>query len=142
MTSFDNMIDMLYNTQYPNGLTSEQINEKESEKKYIRHIKYLSDIFDGYINYSVIGVIFLTFPSKGLKPENTYNFYFADNKFRCINQVNLHQEYTIYEVNLSSINEDTIVNDIITHITSLKIIQNAAIKNFTNIELSEFTNPF
>ena len=57
MSNFDNMIDMLYNTQYPNGLTSEQNNEKESEKKYIRHIKYLSEIFEGYINYSVILVL-------------------------------------------------------------------------------------
>ena len=142
MADFDNMIDMLYNSQYPNGLTNKQNNEKNAEKKYIKYINYISDIYNGYINFSIIGVIFLTFPSKGLNPENKYNFYFEENKFYCINQVNLHQEYLIYQLDINTINENTLVNDIITHMESLTIIKNEHTQQFTETELIEFSNPF
>ena len=142
MSNFDNMIDTLYNYEYPNGLTPNKQNEKDLEKKYIKYLFIISEMFEGYLNYSIPGVIFLTFPGKQLKPENKYNFYFEGNKFRCINQVNLHQEYVIYELDIDSINEETLVHDIIIHITTLKLIQTKQTQQFTNIELTEFSNPF
>ncbi len=132
----------IINEIYGNDLTENTKRTKEAEQKYIVYLDTIAENFGGEIDFTIPGVVFIMFKAKGLKPLNKYNFYFEQNKLRCVNQINFHQESSLMELDMDEINEDTLVDDIINHITSIKLYQTKETRGFTKEQYDEFSNPF
>ncbi len=133
-------IDSFY-TQYLGDVLSEtKQKQKDFEKKMIHHLMQLSNMYNGNIDYSIPGVVFITYHANGIKPLNKYNFYFESGIFRCNNQINFHQKYSHIEINESNIDNNTfcdIIHEFIMNIP-LELIPS----KYSPEELTEFSNPF
>lgn len=123
-------------------MTPDKIKEKNLEKRLIPYLYQITQHFNGRMNFTHPGLIYISFNSDGIKPKNQYNFYFESGIFRCNNQLNYHQESAYIEIDEKNINDDTFLDDIIQFITSIKIYVNSTTKSYTSVELTEFSNPF
>jgi hypothetical protein len=123
-------------------LTPIKLKEKKLEQRLISHLYQIAYNFDGHLDFSIPGIVFIYFIEKGLKPLNKYNFYFESGMIRCVNQINYHQKSSYFELIEDDINDITIVDDIIQFITSIPIIEDSKTKLLNPRELCEFSNPF
>lgn len=138
---YDSMVDSVYEKfemKYlvlPPGHTQ----MKELQKKMMSYIFDISTLFDGEVDFSTAGVVFLKFPPLGLKPENTYNFYFEGGFLRVNNQYNNHQRVAMLTIEECKIGED-IDEKIIDFIKSIPL--QSPTSSMSEDQLAEFSNPF
>jgi hypothetical protein len=132
------IIDYIYQEYYGDQLTDSKQKEKEFEKRMIPYLIQLSNQYHGTLDYTLPGVIFITFEKHGFKPMNKYNFYFESCIFRCNNQINFHQKFSHLEINECDINDSTIYDIIHTFITNIPLEVNQELTK----EFIEFSNPF
>ncbi len=123
-------IDSIYIEYHGIVLSDLKLKEKEFEKRMIYYLYQLSNTYHGTIDYSIPGVVFVTFNKNGLKPLNKYNFYFESGIFRCNNQINFHQKYSSFEI--TEINDATIYDTIHDFIMNIPLEKNSI----------ESSNPF
>ncbi len=114
-------IDLIYIQYHGTILSDLKSKEKEFEKRLIYYLYKLSNTYNGTIDYSIPGVVFVTFNKNDLKPLNKYNFYFESGIFRCNNQINFHQKYSSFEI--TDINDETIYDIIHDFIINIPLEQ-------------------
>lgn len=122
--------------------SSNKTEMRNLEKRMFSHLMDITDTYDGEIDFSLAGVIFIMFRSVGLKPKNQYNFYFESGMLRCNNCINYHQKEAHLELKESDIDDATIGDIIIDFIRGIPLEETKQSKALSPSENDEFSNPF
>ena len=120
--------------------------EIDRVKKMAEFIYTIADQFDGTVDFSCPFAVFLRFPSKGLKKENVYNFYFDNFESKVLrmnNASNLHQKYAMVdktEEEFDALLEMGVLVDLIHEYIST--IPLSEVPQCSPQEYNEYTSPF
>lgn len=136
------LLDLIDRVYEENEMNPSKVKMLELEKRMISHLMTIADMYEGTLNFSIPGVVFMEFSCVGLKPKNQYNFYFESEILRCNNQINYHQKSAHFEKIESEIDDKTIGDNIVEFILSIPMEETKEFISLSPEKKEEFSNPF